>query len=75
MLVTTLRCNTEAGPNHARPSTISLPPHLLEGNLVKYGKIASMTEEQYDGLVYALEVPEARNFAVNGVLVHDSEAS
>ncbi len=34
--------------------------------------ITNITEEQYDGLVYDLDIPEARNFAANGVLVHNS---
>lgn len=33
--------------------------------------ITNITEEPYDGFVYDLEIPETRNFAANGVLVHD----
>ncbi len=35
-------------------------------------QITSITEEHYDGFVYDLDIPEARNFAANGVLVHNS---
>ena len=39
---------------------------------IKRWEIVSVTEEDYDGLVYDLDVPGARNFAANGVLVHNS---
>ncbi|PQV63076.1 intein C-terminal splicing region/intein N-terminal splicing region [Abditibacterium utsteinense] len=35
-------------------------------------EITDIEEEHYDGLVYDLDIPEARNFAANGVLVHNS---
>ncbi|MBW3635861.1 MAG: UvrD-helicase domain-containing protein, partial [Armatimonadetes bacterium] len=35
-------------------------------------QITSITEEHYDGFVYDLDIPDARNFAANGVLVHNS---
>ena len=42
---------------------------------VKSSTITNITEEQYDGLVYDLDIPHARNFAANGVLIHDSTSS
>ena len=34
--------------------------------------ITNITEEHYNGLIYNLNVPQSRNFAANGILVHDS---
>ena len=39
---------------------------------VQRWEIVSIAEEHYKGLVYDLDVPGARNFAANGVLVHNS---
>ncbi len=47
-------------------------PIVTKDNIVLPAEITNITEEQYDGLVYDLDIPEARNFAANGVLVHDS---
>ncbi len=44
----------------------------VEGNRVFSARINSIAEESYDGLVYDLDVSGARNFAANGVLVHNS---
>ena len=44
----------------------------VEGNRVFSARIKSIEEEHYEGLVYDLDVPGARNFAANGVLVHNS---
>ncbi len=45
---------------------------VVKNNLVEKATITKITEEHYDGLVYDLDIPEARNFAANGVLVHNS---
>jgi hypothetical protein len=57
----------------AKVASIKLPN--MDDSWVKSSAITNITEEHYDGLVYALEVPEARNFAAHGVLVHDSKLS
>ncbi len=47
---------------------------VIENELVESATISNITEEQYDGLIYNLDIPETRNFAANGVLVHDSRS-
>ena len=47
---------------------------ITKNEAVVSATITSITEEPYDGLVYALDVPEARNFAANRILVHDSSS-
>ncbi|HEX9996005.1 MAG TPA: Hint domain-containing protein [Abditibacterium sp.] len=42
----------------------------VRDRLVEEITITNITEGQYDGLVYDLDIPEVRNFAANGVLVH-----
>jgi hypothetical protein len=57
------------------PSTdleIGMKLPILENWKVVHSLITNITEEHYDGLVYDLDIPDARNFAANGVLVHDS---
>ncbi|RYX85398.1 hypothetical protein EON83_05380 [bacterium] len=44
----------------------------VEGNNVFSARINSIEEEPYEGFVYDLDVQHARNFAANGVLVHNS---
>ncbi|BCM90737.1 ATP-dependent DNA helicase PcrA [Abditibacteriota bacterium] len=44
----------------------------VENNRVFSARIKRIEEEHYEGLVYDLDVPRARNFAANGVLVHNS---
>jgi hypothetical protein len=39
---------------------------------LQYAFITNIAVEPYDGLVYVLDIPKVRNFAANGVLVHDS---
>ncbi|RYZ81972.1 MAG: hypothetical protein EOP04_22955 [Proteobacteria bacterium] len=41
---------------------------------LQYAFIKSITAEHYDGLIYTLDVPETRDFAANGVLLHDSHS-
>ena len=45
---------------------------FVEGRCVKSARINGIEEEPYDGLVYDLDIEGARNFAANGVLVHNS---
>jgi intein/homing endonuclease len=40
--------------------------------MIEKATITNITEEPYEGFVYDLDIPEARNFAANGILVHDS---
>jgi DNA helicase-2/ATP-dependent DNA helicase PcrA len=45
---------------------------VLKDGAVHKAKIANIFKHQYEGLVYDLDVPIARNFAANGILVHNS---
>ena len=45
---------------------------VVEDGRVVPARIESITEEPYEGLVYDLDVQSVRNFAANGVLVHNS---
>ncbi len=51
---------------------VAMQVPVIRNGKVEETTITNITEEQYNGLVYDLDVPEARNFAANGVLVHDS---
>jgi hypothetical protein len=57
---------------HAADLEVTMQIPSVKKNSVHEATITSIEEEQYDGLVYNLDIPEARNFAANGVLVHDS---
>ena len=51
---------------------VSMQIPVTKGTTVELATITDITEEHYDGYVYDLDVPLARNFAANGVLVHNS---
>ncbi|HEX8464174.1 MAG TPA: UvrD-helicase domain-containing protein, partial [Abditibacterium sp.] len=51
---------------------VAMQVPITKNEVVEVATITNITEEQYDGLVYDLDIPEARNFAANGVLVHNS---
>jgi hypothetical protein len=52
--------------------TVGMELAVVDDKLVDRENITSIVEEEYNGLVYDLDVPTIRNFAANGVLVHDS---
>ena len=56
----------------AKDLEVGMEVPAVENGKVEHTQITNITEEQYDGLVYDLDIPEARNFAANGVLVHNS---
>jgi DNA helicase-2/ATP-dependent DNA helicase PcrA len=45
---------------------------IAKGEDIEPAQITTIIEEEYNGLVYDLEVDKVRNFAANGVLVHNS---
>lgn len=64
----------DAGYLFMPASDLKVGMHVLTAKefVVTHNPIANITEEHYEGFVYDLDIPEARNFAANGVLVHDS---
>ncbi|PQV63075.1 intein C-terminal splicing region/intein N-terminal splicing region [Abditibacterium utsteinense] len=62
-------------PFNFMPATdlkVAMQVPVTKNETVESATITRIDQEQYDGLVYDLDIPEARNFAANGVLVHDS---
>jgi len=55
--------------SHLRPTMIV--PIEEQGRVVE-DEILSIEEELYEGIVYDLDITNVRNFAANGVLVHNS---
>jgi hypothetical protein len=45
---------------------------VLKDDSIQSSTITRIEEEEYSGFVYDLDIPKARNFAANGILVHDS---